>query len=106
MGRGNHIFRDPGYKPEPYNIDFDAIDRRYHTSKEQIEGDRLVMVPVNTPKAEISEPEISGMAAIFYNKTLEQAEEIGQLKARIRSLEQRLEKTAGDVSTGDTANVG
>lgn len=106
MGRGNHIFRDPGYEPEPYNIDSDALDRRYHTSKEEIKGDRLVMVPVNTTKEEVTEPEISGMAAIFYNKTLEQAEEIGQLKARIRELEQRLEKTAGDVCTADTANVG
>lgn len=36
----------------------------------------------------------------------EQAEEIGRLRERIAQLEQRLEKTAGDVSTGDTANVG
>lgn len=46
------------------------------------------------------------MAELFYNKTLEQAEEIGLLKARIKELEQRLEKTAGDANIGGTANVG
>lgn len=35
-----------------------------------------------------------------------QAEELGQLRERIKQLEQRLEKTAGGVSTGVTANVG
>mgnify|MGYP006891150819 CR=1 FL=1 len=35
-----------------------------------------------------------------------QAEEIGVLKARIKDLEQRLGKTAGDVNIGATANVG
>ena len=40
------------------------------------------------------------------NTIREQAEEIGRLRERIVQLEQRLEKTAGDVSTGDTANVG
>ncbi len=74
--------------------------------KEEIKGDRLVKVPVNKPKEEQPEQEITGMAAIFYNKTLEQAEEIGQLKARIKDLEQRLGKTAGAANTGDTANVG
>ncbi len=106
MGRGNHIFRDPDYNPEPYNIDDDDLDRIFHTSKEEIKGDRLVKVPVNKPKEEQPEQEITGMAAIFYNKTLEQAEEIGQLKARIKDLEQRLGKTAGAANTGDTANVG
>ena len=37
---------------------------------------------------------------------LQQAQEIGKLKEQIRQLKQRLEKTAGDVSTGDIANVG
>ena len=36
----------------------------------------------------------------------EQAEQLGQLRERIKQLEQRLEKTVGDVSIGDTANVG
>lgn len=41
------------------------------------------------------------------DKTIrEQAEELGRLRERIAQLEQRLEKTAGDVSTGDIANVG
>ena len=39
-------------------------------------------------------------------RIIEQAKEIGRLEQRINELEQRLEKTAGDVSTGDTANVG
>ncbi len=37
---------------------------------------------------------------------VEQAKEIGRLEQRVKDLEQRLEKTAGDVSIGDTANVG
>ncbi len=41
------------------------------------------------------------------DKTIrEQAEEIGRLKQRIEELEKRLQKTVGDVCTGDTANVG
>ncbi|WP_289289505.1 transcriptional regulator [Duncaniella muris] len=39
-------------------------------------------------------------------RIIEQAKEIGRLEQRIKELEQRLEKTAGDVSTGNTANVG
>lgn len=42
----------------------------------------------------------------LFDKVIEQAKEIGQLQERIKQLEQRLEKTAGDVSTGDIANVG
>lgn len=37
---------------------------------------------------------------------LQQAQEIGKLKEQIRQLKQRLEKTAGDASTSDIANVG
>ena len=37
---------------------------------------------------------------------LQQAQEIGKLKEQIRQLKQRLEKTAGDANTGNTANVG
>lgn len=41
------------------------------------------------------------------DKTIrEQAEELGRLRERIVQLEQRLEKTAGDVSTGNIASVG
>lgn len=46
------------------------------------------------------------LADKYYNKTLEQAEEIGQLKARIKELEQRLGKNATDANIGSTANVG
>lgn len=107
MGRGNHIFRDPEYNPEPYSIDDDDLDRHYYTKKEDMKGDRIAKVPINERKKdEKTESEITGMAAIFYEKTLEQAEEIGLLKARIKELEQRLEKTAVGASTGNTANVG
>lgn len=107
MGRGNHIFRDPDFEPEPYYIeDNNDLDRQFHTSKEGIRVKRLAKIDVNEPEKDEPEPEITGMAEIFYNKTLEQAEIIGQLKARIKELEQRLEKTAGDVSTGDIASVG
>lgn len=37
---------------------------------------------------------------------LKQAEEIGELKARIKELEQRLGKTAGNANIGSTANAG
>ena len=37
---------------------------------------------------------------------LKQAEEIGELKARIKELEQRLGKTAGDANIRGTANAG
>lgn len=42
----------------------------------------------------------------LFDKVIEQAQEIGRLRERIAQLEQRLEKTAGDVSTSGTANVG
>lgn len=42
----------------------------------------------------------------FLTTIQEQAEEIGVLKARIKDLEQRLGKTAGNVNIGSTANVG
>ena len=101
MGRGRHIFRNPNYEPEPYNIDIDNLDRRYYTNKETIPAG-----PISETIQESTKQEITGMAAIFYNKTLEQAEEIGQLKARIKDLEQRLGKDAASVSTAITANVG
>lgn len=103
MGRGNHIFRDPNYKPEPYHIDDNnSLDRRYHTSKENTEDKLFVNEHANNE----SNSEITGIAELFYNKTLEQAEEIGKLKARIKDLEQRLGKTADDANIGGTANVG
>lgn len=47
-----------------------------------------------------------GTNSILLEKVIKQAEEIGQLRERIRNLEQRLEKTAGDADTGGIANVG
>ena len=47
MGRGNHIFRDPDYEPEPYYIEDDNdLDRKFHTSREDITGKRLVKITV------------------------------------------------------------
>lgn len=40
------------------------------------------------------------------NKLLVQAEEIGRLRERVRQLEQRLQKFAGDASIETTVNVG
>lgn len=42
----------------------------------------------------------------FLTTIQDQAEEIGELKARIKELEQRLGKTAGDANIGGTANAG
>ena len=42
----------------------------------------------------------------FLTTIQDQAEEIGKLKARIKDLEQRLGKTAGDANIGGTANAG
>lgn len=42
----------------------------------------------------------------FLTTIQNQAEEIGELKARIKDLEQRLGKTAGDANIGSTANAG
>lgn len=42
----------------------------------------------------------------FLTAIQNQAEEIGELKARIKDLEQRLGKTAGDANIGGTANAG
>lgn len=39
-------------------------------------------------------------------KITQQAYEIGRLEERVKELERQLQKNAGDVSTGDTANVG
>ncbi|MBD5250165.1 MAG: helix-turn-helix transcriptional regulator [Barnesiella sp.] len=102
MGRGHNIFRNPNYEPEPYNIDSDNLDRRYYTNKETIP----TALPISETIPESAKQDITGIAAIFYKKTLEQAEEIGQLKARITDLEQRLGKDAASVSTAITANVG
>lgn len=42
----------------------------------------------------------------FLTTIQDQAEEIGELKARIKDFEQRLGKTAGDANIGGTANAG
>ena len=46
------------------------------------------------------------MADSYLEKIISQAEELGQLRERIKQLEQRLEKDATNAYTGGTANVG
>lgn len=50
--------------------------------------------------------ERANMADVFYKKTLEQAEEIGQLKARIVQLERERGKDVLDAPTSDVVNAG
>ena len=47
-----------------------------------------------------------GTNSLLLDKVIKQAEEIGCLKERIKQLEQRLEKTAGDANIEHTANAG
>lgn len=47
-----------------------------------------------------------GTNSLLLDKVIKQAEEIGCLKERIKQLEQRLEKTAGDANIAHTANAG
>ncbi len=99
MGRGNKIFRDTAHS-NPYFIEDDNnLDRQYHITKvkEEDKADNNNLTPSN---------EQSAMTEMFYQKTLEQAETIGQLKARIKELELRLEKDATNANTGGIANAG
>lgn len=99
MGRGNKIFRNTDHE-NPYFIEDDNnLDRQYHIIKEEDKAD-------NKDNAPTLLNEHSAMAEMFYQKTLEQAETIGQLKARIKELELRLEKDATNANTGGIANVG
>lgn len=72
---------------------------------EQINIDWLVL-----GRGKSSFTETKTVEEIPNNQLLEtvinQAEEIGQLKERIKHLEQRLGKTAGDANIGGTANAG
>ncbi len=95
MGRGNKVFRNDTNR-EPYFIeDENNLDRNWHNEEEKTDTNNA-----SAPK------EYEGMAEVFYNKTLEQAEYIGQLKAKIKELEQKLQKTADAASTEITANAG
>lgn len=102
MGRGNHIFNTTT-KREPYFIeDENDLDRIWHGGSAQAETSKAD----NTALNQGATNERAAMAEMFYKKTLEQAELIGQLKARIIDLESRLEKNAAAANIGDTANVG
>lgn len=67
------------------------------------------MISVNESAQPAQEPTPTYLLNMISEKdTLirQQAEELGELRERIRQLEQRLGKTAGDVNIGATANVG
>lgn len=103
MGRGSRIFRNT--PREPYFIeDENNLDRRYHT-EETDESQQDTQDP-KLAEAQTALNERSALADMFYKKTLEQAEQIGLLKARIKELEQHLEKTADGANIAHTANVG
>lgn len=96
MGRGNHIFRNADVKIPPYFIeDENDLDREYHTEKTNDDKD--------TPNTLI---ENNAFIEMLYKKTLEQAEEIGQLRERIAQMQQRFEKDAANANTDTTASVG
>lgn len=104
MGRGNKIFKNNTNR-EPYFIeDENDLDREWHNYDEKEAKTELSDPQYVQTQATLNER--TALADMFYNKTLEQAELIGQLKARIKELEQRLEKTAGNANTEGIANVG
>lgn len=104
MGRGNSIFKKSTQR-EPYFIeDENNLDRKWRPDDE-VEKSKEQTTAHNT-ELEATIKERTALADMFYQKTLEQAELIGTLRARIAELEQRLGKNVGGVSTGDTANAG
>lgn len=104
MGRGNKIFKNNTNR-EPYFIeDENDLDREWHNYDEKEAKTKLSDPQYVQTQATLNER--TALADMFYNKTLEQAELIGQLKARIKELEQRLGKNAVDVNTSHTANAG
>jgi len=67
----------------------------------------ILIYPLNIKKEQNKDSELPHTILDKFLTTIQgQAEEIGALKARIKDLEQRLGKTAGDVNIGATANVG
>lgn len=89
-------FRNADVKIPPYFIeDENDLDREYHTEKTNDDKD--------TPNTLI---ENNAFIEMLYKKTLEQAEEIGQLRERIAQMQQRFEKDAANANTDTTASVG
>ena len=70
------------------------------------EGDMLLQEGLIPPKHETAPTYLLNMLTQKDNVIREQAKEIGRLEQQIADLTQRLEKTAGDASTGDIASVG
>lgn len=100
MGRGNKVFRIT--EREPYFIEDGVdLDRRWPTQE-----DREIKTDPQKTILEAALQEKTALADMFYNKTLEQAEVIGQLKAQISELEKRLEKTVGGVNIEGIASAG
>lgn len=104
MGRGNRIFKNNTQR-EPYFIeDENNLDRKWRPD-DDVENISKQSTAQQT-QLEATIKERTAMADMFYQKTLEQAELIGTLRARITELEQRLGKNVGDASIGNTANAG
>lgn len=69
-------------------------------------GDMIMVNDICQPAKETAPTYLLNMIAEKDTMIREQAVEIGQLRERIKQLEQRLGKTADDASIGATANVG
>ena len=69
-------------------------------------GDMIMVNDICQPDKETAPTYLLNMIAEKDTMIREQAVEIGQLRERIKQLEQRLGKTADDASIGATANVG
>lgn len=70
------------------------------------EGNMILTGEVSQPTQEPAPTYLLNMVNEKDLTIREQAEEIGELRERIRQLEQRLEKIADDANTVGTANVG
>ena len=71
--------------------------------KSSVTKDKPKIIKTDTKK----DNDLSSLILDKFLTTIQnQAEEIGELKARIKDLEQRLGKTAGDANIGGTANAG
>ena len=106
MGRGNKIFR-PDAVREPYFIEDDNnLDRKWHDGESPEKVNPTQTARPDTARL-IAENNLLRDQAREKDITIrEQAKELGRMEARINSLEQRLEKTAGGANIGNTANVG
>lgn len=102
----NHNISVSSYK-NAYGVENKLVEALLKTSNKSSSETKQLRAEIKSLQVELGQfRERAAMADTCYNKTLEQAEIIGLLKARIKDLESRLEKTASSASIGDTANVG